>query len=266
MQLEGGGGGPRCPSCRHRIGPSTRFCGRCGAVITPATRPDLDEHDPAEPPASDAVPPASDVSSSVSGTRSVSRRMLLTGLGGLAAGGILGAALTRRLTAKPPTGDDGLPLAELEVGDVRQALTTVQADGPLILPDENGRVAIVGWTPSLTTERGSALDRYGSLGENHPVLDTSTGLMALSLIDPRQGCRVHFCDSSGWFGDPCHGSHWNRWGEWTGGPSPRGLDRFHSRVRDDGMLVVELTGHITGPAREDGVLDQEPQGPHCVGG
>ena len=196
----------------------------------------------------------------------MSRRMLLAGLGGLAAGGILGAVLARRLTAGPPTDDDGLPLAELEVGDVRQVLTTVQAGGPLILPDESGRVAIVGWTPSLTTEHGSALDRYGSLGENHPVLDSSTGLMALSLIDPRQGCRVGFCDSSGWFADPCHGSHWNIWGEWTAGPSPRGLDRFHSRVREDGMLVVELTGHITGAAREDGVLDQQPEGPHCVGG
>jgi cytochrome b6-f complex iron-sulfur subunit len=195
---------------------------------------------------------------------STDRRSLLVGLGGLIAGGVLGATLRRSRTAAP-LDEEGLPTAEVEVGDAREIAERLADGGAVMVPEDGGRIAIVGWDPSYQSDRGSASERYGPDGENHPILDGETGLLALSLISTHLGCAVALCDSSGWFEDPCHGARWNTWGEWVSGPAPRGLDRFVSWVRDDGVLVVELTRHVGGPHRELGVLDEQPRGPVCVG-
>jgi cytochrome b6-f complex iron-sulfur subunit len=88
--------------------------------------------------------------------------------------------------------------------------------------------------------------------------------MALYQKCVHLGCRVPWCQSSQWFECPCHGSKYNKWGEWNSGPAPRGLDRFPSRVDDNGTLVVSTGTILTGPARTARVLQQEPEGPHCV--
>jgi Rieske Fe-S protein len=223
-------------------------------------------------------PPSAPLSTEV-GPAPVGRRALLLGVGGLLVGGMAGVSLSRRREPRVTYAEDGLPRAEVEVGEASDVAARIAAEGPLVLPDEDGRIAIVRWDPSYTstpegddeldadedpTRRGlSAMERYGPQGEDHPVLDATTGLMALSLISPHFGCRVRYCSGSGLFEDPCHGSRWNLWGELIAGPGPHGLDRFGAEVLD-GVLVLDLTRHIEGPGREMRVLDQAPRGPVCM--
>ncbi len=119
-----------------------------------------------------------------------------------------------------------------------------------------GRLYVVRWDPRV----GGAEAAYG---EDHAILEDGRGLMALFQKCVHLGCRVPWCQTSQWFECPCHGSKYNKWGEWVGGPAPRGLDRFPS-VIEDGNLVVDTGAKIIGPARTARVLQQEPEGPHCV--
>ncbi|HEX9696278.1 MAG TPA: Rieske 2Fe-2S domain-containing protein [Actinomycetota bacterium] len=89
------------------------------------------------------------------------------------------------------------------------------------------------------------------------------GLMALYQRCVHLGCRVPFCVTSQWFECPCHGSKYNRAGEYKLGPAPRGLDRMVMSV--DGGLVTVDTGNIkTGPPRGTNTSGQEPEGAFCV--
>lgn len=123
----------------------------------------------------------------------------------------------------------------------------------------SGRLYVVAWEPNLPGAR----EEYGD-GDPHPILDENNGLMAVYWKCPHLGCRVPWCQSSQWFECPCHGSKYNRWGEWMSGPAPRGMDRFPSRIDEDGFLVVSTGVILTGPSRTARVLQQEPEGPHCV--
>ena len=129
----------------------------------------------------------------------------------------------RRPRTGAPLDEAGLPTAEVEVGEA-QELTRRLADGGVVsVPgDQDGRIAIIRWDPSYTSEAGSAIERYGPEGEGHPILAADAGLIALSPISTHLGCRAPFCATSQWFEDPGHGARWNSWGEWTGGPAPRG--------------------------------------------
>ena len=120
-----------------------------------------------------------------------------------------------------------------------------------------GRMYVVAWDPSIS----GAEEAYGT---DHVMLDGNRGLMALYQKCVHLGCRVPWCQSSQWYECPCHGSKYNKWGEWVGGPAPRGLDRFPSEVDGDGNLVVRTGTVLTGPARTAKVLQQEPEGPNCV--
>ncbi|MDP9232960.1 MAG: Rieske 2Fe-2S domain-containing protein, partial [Actinomycetota bacterium] len=51
-------------------------------------------------------------------------------------------------------------------------------------------------------------------------------LRALYQKCPHLGCQVPFCQSSGRFECPCHGSVYNLIGEYLAGPAPHGMDRF----------------------------------------
>jgi cytochrome b6-f complex iron-sulfur subunit len=86
--------------------------------------------------------------------------------------------------------------------------------------------------------------------------------MALYQKCVHLGCRVPWCDTSHWFECPCHGSRYNRWGEYQFGPAPRCLDRFAVTIVD-GNVVVDTSNIFTGPPRQAGSLQQPPEGPHC---
>jgi cytochrome b6-f complex iron-sulfur subunit len=90
------------------------------------------------------------------------------------------------------------------------------------------------------------------------------GLMALWQRCVHLGCRVPSCDSSQGFECPCHGSKYNRHGEYEDGPAPRNLDRFAVSVDDAGQFVIE-TGTVVQTARSKNKTVAFPQGPFCVG-
>lgn len=90
------------------------------------------------------------------------------------------------------------------------------------------------------------------------------GLMALWQRCVHLGCRVPSCDSSQGFECPCHGSKYNRHGEYEDGPAPRNLDRFAVSVNAGGELIID-TGTIVQTARSKNKTVAYPQGPFCVG-
>lgn len=89
-------------------------------------------------------------------------------------------------------------------------------------------------------------------------------IVALAEKCPHLGCRVPFCESSGQFECPCHGSVFNRLGEHRDGPSPRGMDR-HPVSIVDGVVVVDTgtveQGTAAGSAE---TIDEPPRGPSCT--
>jgi cytochrome b6-f complex iron-sulfur subunit len=95
--------------------------------------------------------------------------------------------------------------------------------------------------------------------------DGQSRLMALYQVCVHLGCKVPWCQTSQWFECPCHGSRYNRWAEYRGGPAPRGLDRFRVEI-EDGRVFVDTSQIIDGPSRQATVLDQPPEGPSCLGG
>ncbi len=239
---------------------------------------------------------------SASGNRSarVDRRTLLTGVAGLVVGGLVGAGLADRRTG--PEGDaaapatdgassdlepprDGAPPEDgdldatgeirevdlpegslgsgIEAGHVSDLLDQLR-EGPVKLTGNGVAAVVVRWDPSISNEQGMARDRYGSGAEGHPILDRETGLLALSLRAPGSGCEAQYCETSGWFEDPCQGSRWNGWGELREGPAARGMDRFPSRVRNDGVLVIDVARYLNGPPEGDVWLQTPPRGPHCL--
>ena len=88
------------------------------------------------------------------------------------------------------------------------------------------------------------------------------GLVALSPICTHQGCHVPYCESSGWFECPCHGSRFDRIGERRQGPAPRGLDHFALSVVG-GLVTVDTGRTYLGPPPGTETIDDPPAGPHC---
>jgi cytochrome b6-f complex iron-sulfur subunit len=88
-------------------------------------------------------------------------------------------------------------------------------------------------------------------------------VVALWWKCPHLGCKVPWCDSSAEFECPCHGSVFNRVGEYRAGPAPRGMDRF-AIEEVEGVLVID-TGTITQGAPPGGEsIDEPPIGPQCI--
>jgi len=88
-------------------------------------------------------------------------------------------------------------------------------------------------------------------------------LFALSQRCPHLGCRVPFCESSGRFECPCHGSVFDIAGEYIAGPSPRGMDRYELTL-EEGVLVADLAKLVAGPDRSDHPSPERARGPACV--
>ena len=96
------------------------------------------------------------------------------------------------------------------------------------------------------------------------VANADGHLFALSQKCPHLGCRVPFCDSSGRFECPCHGSVFDLGGEWIEGPSPRGMDR-HPIAVDGDTLVVDTGKSNDGPDRGATTYLKPAKGPSCAG-
>lgn len=89
---------------------------------------------------------------------------------------------------------------------------------------------------------------------------------ALSQKCTHLGCRVPFCDSSGQFECPCHGSVFNRAGEFRAGPAPRGMDQYPVELGEDGLLYIDTGSVVQGPAPGGESIDEPPTGPSCTEG
>ena len=97
------------------------------------------------------------------------------------------------------------------------------------------------------------------------VANADGHLFAISQKCPHLGCRVPFCESSGRFECPCHGSVFDIGGEWISGPAPRGLDQ-HALSLEEGELVVDLSSHINGPDHGATQYFSPAKGPSCSQG
>jgi cytochrome b6-f complex iron-sulfur subunit len=95
------------------------------------------------------------------------------------------------------------------------------------------------------------------------VANTGTRLFAISQKCPHLGCRVPFCDSSGRFECPCHGSKYDIGGEWIEGPAPRGMDRYPLTLTA-GSLVVDTSKLLIGPERGAKRYLTPAKGPSCA--
>ena len=89
-------------------------------------------------------------------------------------------------------------------------------------------------------------------------------VVALSVKCTHLGCRVPFCESSGMFECPCHGSVFNRAGDYLTGPSPRGMDRYPVEEAEDGFLYINTSETEAGPPPGTQTVDSTPKGPSCA--
>jgi nitrite reductase/ring-hydroxylating ferredoxin subunit len=88
-------------------------------------------------------------------------------------------------------------------------------------------------------------------------------LFAVSQKCPHLGCAVPFCEASGRFECPCHGSVYNLAGEWISGPAPRGMDKHPLQVVD-GRVVVNTALLEQGAPLGSRLYDTEPRGGSCA--
>lgn len=89
-------------------------------------------------------------------------------------------------------------------------------------------------------------------------------VVAISEKCTHLGCRVPFCDSSGQFECPCHGTVFNRAGDHQSGPAPRGLDQYKVEVVD-GVIVIDTGETIRGVSPGTETINEPPRGPACGG-
>jgi cytochrome b6-f complex iron-sulfur subunit len=98
------------------------------------------------------------------------------------------------------------------------------------------------------------------------VANAEGKIRVLSQKCPHLGCRVDFCESSGRFECPCHGSKFNIGGEYVEGPTPRGMDQFKPTLEND-VMVVDTGKKVAGPDKNAAkVFDSTAKGPSCKAG
>ncbi len=157
----------------------------------------------------------------------------------------------------------------------REALRTGWKIGSAALVGAAGYTAYEALSPLASGGAGGQID-VGSPGNfqngtasyfaegRFYVVNAEDHYFALAQKCPHLGCRVPFCDSSGRFECPCHGSVFDLAGEYIKGPSPRGMDRFDMKLVKD-SLVVDTGVVISGPDRGANTYLTPAKGPGCVG-
>ncbi|WP_052664862.1 ubiquinol-cytochrome c reductase iron-sulfur subunit [Nitriliruptor alkaliphilus] len=190
----------------------------------------------------------------VSGPAVTRRSFLRYSLGGAVGTGLGGFALGSLGFLYPRPGDELTgPHALGAAADLVSELVATRI--PIRVPA--GGVSLVLWDPTREAQAAT-------YGRDHAVLG-DVGLMALyTQRCVHLGCAVPWCQTSQWWECPCHGSRYNRLGEWVRGPAPRGLDRYASSIDDAGTLIVDFGDLRTGPARTARSLEQPQEGPNCT--
>jgi cytochrome b6-f complex iron-sulfur subunit len=137
--------------------------------------------------------------------------------------------------------------------------TTYEALRPLASAAGGGKLKL---GRAKDFERGTAT--YVPEGRLY-VTNAKGDLFALSQKCPHLGCQVPFCESSGRFECPCHGSIFDLGGEWITGPSPRGMDRYATDVQG-GEVIVDTGTLAAGPDHGTKKYLTPAKGPNCVKG
>jgi cytochrome b6-f complex iron-sulfur subunit len=145
-----------------------------------------------------------------------------------------------------------------------------------------GLVALAGaWTTWDLLRPGEARGFGGKIRTLPPEAVPETGVLevpaarsylvnidgeirALSRKCTHLGCGVPFCESSGQFECPCHGTVFNRAGEFRSGPAPRGMDQHPIELGDDGLLYIDTGTVEQGPAPGPETIDEPARGPACA--
>ncbi|MCC5953959.1 MAG: Rieske 2Fe-2S domain-containing protein [Acidimicrobiia bacterium] len=143
----------------------------------------------------------------------------------------------------------------IRVGSIPEVKSEIEANGGFLYMAE-GRM----W---ITEYPAGALNNAREVYDDAQLVGMEAGVIALWQTCPHLGCRVPECPTSQWFECPCHGSQYNRVGERTGGPAPRGMDGFAMEVVND-VLTVDTGTIIEGRPLGVDTTGQEAEGPHCV--
>lgn len=137
------------------------------------------------------------------------------------------------------------------------AWTSCEALAPLADVEGGGRLPLL--PPEAYPEGSATFVRQGRLY----VTRVKGELFAISQKCPHLGCRVPFCEGSGRFECPCHGSIYNLAGEHISGPAPRGMDR-HPVLVEDGRVFVDVSQTLEGAPLGELRYDTPPRGGSCT--
>jgi hypothetical protein len=95
------------------------------------------------------------------------------------------------------------------------------------------------------------------LADGTPVFVTQPEpgeVLVLDAVDPHlpagQQKLLVFCRPSAVFEDPRHGSRFDQWGNWLGGPAPTGLALYPSEATADGGTIRVVGSSGAAPARD----------------
>jgi Rieske Fe-S protein len=148
----------------------------------------------------------------------------------------------------PAVGFAVAPLFE-EEGDSWQAV------GPIADFNEETYKPVVLTVVEDIGEAGktTAYVRKAAAGEG---VDGEEGYVAISTRCAHLGCPVRFVEAAGNFICPCHGGVYDFEGKVIGGPPVRPLDRFQTRVSDDGQVEVGPRFSVT--SQLDPVRTRDP--------
>jgi len=156
----------------------------------------------------------------------ITRRRLMSG-GAQAAGAIAGAAI-------------GLPALAFALGPVfERTPATWQPLGPLAgIPRGTYAMRVVTETPGI----GEAGKTTVFVRRRDPAVDTEPAdrfnqVVAITSRCAHVGCPVAYKDAARSFVCPCHGGVYDFRGRRIGGPPPRPLDRFYTRVVGEEVQV-----------------------------
>lgn len=73
---------------------------------------------------------------------------------------------------------------------------------------------------------------------NFWMVSTDAGIVAHYKVCTHLGCIYQYDSQADRFACPCHGSQFQKDGEWIAGPAPRGLDRFAVEAYDQNDRLV----------------------------
>ena len=135
----------------------------------------------------------------------------------------------------------GLPVAGFALGPVFERQdATWQPLGPLAdIPRGTYDTRVITETPGI----GEAGKTTVFVRRRDPTIDTEPGdrfnqVLAITSRCAHVGCPVSFKDAADVFVCPCHGGVYDFRGRRIGGPPPRPLDRFYTRIRPDGEVEL----------------------------